>query len=449
MHVFKEDRPISTTASETKLPRAGGGLRRGAMVALVLNVSSVGVLYITRIFLARWMGSTEEFGAYIYAFNWAQMLGFIASLGLPTAAVYFVPRYLEHQDLARLHGFLRSSWLISFFGGVILAAAGTVLTYIFAPNDLRASLLIGLWISPILAIVNFQKEAARGARHMALSLAPSQVLYPAMLLGGAGLIWAMTGTLGHLQTMMLLGVAACIVLVIQWVGLNRIVPPSQGVKRVFELKTWLALAIPLFFEQESRTVLRQTDVVMIQFFLGDTAEVGQYSAALQTALLGRFALLTLNTVAAPHIAGLYARGDYASLQRMVLTATRRIFWPSVALTLAACLLAKPLLGLFGKDYHGATTVLWILAIGQLIGASFGPVGHLLNLTGHHGKNLRVFSVTAVVNLALNAILIPLAGIEGAALAAGMSILMRNLWSYLLVRKHLNIHSFAFFGREKA
>ncbi len=418
-------------------------------MALVLNVGGVAVLYVTQMLLARWMGGAEAYGAYSYAFTWSQMVAFIAGLGIPVAAVRFIPQYIEHADHQRLHGFLRSGWLLCLIGGILLAAIGTLLTLVLAPDDLRQVMLIGLWLSPLLAVVNFQKEAARGARHMALSLAPTQVLHPALLIVAAFVLYRLNGALLPTDALILLGVSGAVVLLVQWRGLNRILPHDGTIRRMYEVRGWLAVALPLFLVQESLVVLRQTDVVMIQYFLEDTAEVGRYNAAVRTAMLARFALLALNAIAAPLVASLHARGDHAALQRMVRTATRWMFWPSLVLTLAACLLAEPVLGLFGHEFRAAAAALWILAIGQLIGASFGPVGHLLNMTGHHNKSMRVFGVTAGINLAMNATLIPLWGIEGAAFATSLSLLIRNTWAYTLVRKHLNIHSFAFFGSKNA
>ena len=85
------------------------------------------------------------------------------------------------------------------------------------------------------------------------------------------------------------------------------------------------------------------------------------------------------------------------------------------------LLSDQLLSLFGAEFEGGETALIILVAGQLIFAATGIAGTVLVMTGHESLLARGALVTAIANVALNAILIPPLGLEGAALSSTVAV----------------------------
>ena len=69
----------------------------------------------------------------------------------------------------------------------------------------------------------------------------------------------------------------------------------------------------------------------------------------------------------------------------------------------------------------------------------GSVGVLLLMTGHEREAGIGMGVAVLLNSALNLLLIPAWGINGAAVASGLSIVCWNLILLVLVRKRLAIH----------
>jgi O-antigen/teichoic acid export membrane protein len=98
---------------------------------------------------------------------------------------------------------------------------------------------------------------------------------------------------------------------------------------------------------------------------------------------------------------------------------------------------------FGAEFSAAHAPLAILAMGQLVNAGFGSVGFLLNMTGYERISSRILWQTALLNILLNAIMIPLFGIVGASVATAISLVIWNALLYREVRKHLRISSTAF------
>ncbi len=82
-----------------------GAIQRMAGAAFVIRVAGAVVIFLSQILLARWIGGVE-FGIYVYAWTWLQMVGDIIHLGLPLTAQRIVPEYTQRNDLDGLRGFL-------------------------------------------------------------------------------------------------------------------------------------------------------------------------------------------------------------------------------------------------------------------------------------------------------------------------------------------------------
>ena len=85
---------------------------------------------------------------------------------------------------------------------------------------------------------------------------------------------------------------------------------------------------------------------------------------------------------------------------------------------------------FGEEFSRSHTPLAILSLAQLANATFGSVGILLNMTGHERDTARALWQTTAANVILNLLLVPSYGMEGAAIATALSLIM---WNVLLLR----------------
>jgi O-antigen/teichoic acid export membrane protein len=84
--------------------------QRVAGSAFLIRVVGAGILFVSQIVLARWMGRFD-FGIYVYAWSWVGFLGMLSALGVGSSAQRFIPEYRTRGDLDRLRGFLRGSRL--------------------------------------------------------------------------------------------------------------------------------------------------------------------------------------------------------------------------------------------------------------------------------------------------------------------------------------------------
>jgi O-antigen/teichoic acid export membrane protein len=178
--------------------------------------------------------------------------------------------------------------------------------------------------------------------------------------------------------------------------------------------------------QIAQTVLQRADIVMLAA-LSSPRDAAIYTAATRFVVLGQLATQAVQQVMQPMVARLLAVGDRAAVQRVfsVCTAwTVMLTWP-VHITVAA---SAPLyLAIFGQDYvdDGQATTL-ILASTMLVATACGAVDVMLLMAGRSGLSLANNVAALVVNLGLNALLIPQWGATGAAVAWAAALVTRNL-----------------------
>ncbi len=433
----------STTQENLNL----GLLAREAGIALIIKFGGILLTYLVQVFLARWMGTTE-YGIYEYVIAWSVLLAIPAGLGLPHTVLRFISEYRMKEEWGLLQGIVRSSWLITVIASFLVSwlAAGVILLLnYYHPFAYATPLLIGIGLIPLQSLVNLQLETARAAKDVTLAYAPSQIIWPVLLMCGAFLILETSQNLTGNSAIAISQIALLVVVLFQlgllWLKLNQEFPAS---KPVYKMREWLAVAFVVLLQYGCFIILSQSDTIMVGSILGPE-EAGMYGAAVKTAEWVSFVLGIINIVAAPSFAALYAQGDIEGLQKLVSTVALWIFWPSLAISLFLILFSQPILGIFGSEFVAASWQLKILVLGQVINAWCGSVGYLMVMTGHQNKSLVVFVCAAVLNIILNAIGIPLIGAVGAAIATALCSALWNIWLSFLVVKYVGVNPLVFRG----
>lgn len=422
-------------------------LARDAGVALIIQFGGLILTYLLQVFLARWMGKTE-YGIYEYVISWSIVLAIPASLGFPRAVLRLVAEYKVKKDWGRLQGVIRGSWLLTVLASFLLCltAIGVILLVDHYHNFVYARpLLLGMALVPLQALVQLQLETSRAMEDITLAFAPSLLIWPVLVLGGAFILVEEHYTLNSLAMISVATVVLLVVVMLQ-LGLlwNKLKKDFEPAPPVYCYREWLDIALVLLLQRAFMIILSQTDILMIGSFIGPEA-AGIYNAAVKTSLWVGFVLQILNMVVAPAFASLYTQGDIQGLQKIVSTVTLWIFWPSIGIALFLLIFTQPVLSIFGPDFIAASWSLKILVLGQLVNALCGSIGCLIVMTGHQKQSFPIFGYSALINLVLNAITIPLLGIVGAAITTSFSMVVWNIWLSRLVVKKIGVNPSIFYS----
>lgn len=424
-------------------------LVRDGTGSVILKVTSTFIALMLSIILARTL-EPAGYGVYAFVFALVSILAIPAKLGLPQLIVRETAKAQAMGEWQTMRGLWRwSTAFVSAFSALLIGLAfiGLWLFGEGVPPDYRTTLVFGLLIVPFAALGNLRGAALRGLRKVVLGQLPETVLRPAIfiLLIIAAILILPEGALDPGKAMVLHVLAAAIAFGIGAWMLWRSKPSELAANPGSNYCSlqWLAAAFPLALIGGLQLVNHHADILMLGMFRS-AEEVGIYRVVVAGATVVAFGLQAVTMVVSPYFARLYSQGRKDDLQRLVTLSARAILALSLPSALVLMAFGDVILGaLFGGDYAGGATALSILAVGQLASAVMGSVVTLLNMTGHEQDALRATAVAAAVNILLNMILIPFYGIEGAAFASAVTLIIWNVQLHVAVRRRLGIETLAF------
>lgn len=199
----------------------------------------------------------------------------------------------------------------------------------------------------------------------------------------------------------------------------------------------LSYSIPLLFNFVIYSLITWIDTLMLGYFR-TPYEVGIYNAALPTAFLMYMIPSTLLILFIPVLSELYAKDEKNLFELLHRRITKWILSANLILLGVFYLFSEQILKiLFGNDYIVGSTALLILSTGYFVGYSLAPSTKLLVVIKRTKLVFANTIVVTVVNVILNLFLIPLYGINGAAIATAMAFFARFILlfiqSYIVIR----------------
>jgi len=429
---------------------SGDGLKarliRGGIGSAGIQATNRVLALALGIVLARTLGP-DGYGVYAYAFAVMSLLMVAAEAGVPTLLMREVAASLGREEWGLMRGTLRRAG--QFVALAAIAVALTGLAVLWAVGDRLSpemfyTMALMLLVLPFAAGTKTVAHALMGLHRVVLGQGVNMLLQPALVVTFvwvAFLLWPALRQPHYAMAAQLL--AAAIVLVVGLLILRRLTPQEvRTAPPVYRSREWLRSALPFMLIGGAGIINNQTDIIMLGWFTGPE-EVGIYRVAVQGAALVAFSLQVVNAVVAPQFSRLYAQGDMARLQRLVTQSARLVLLAALPVALAFILAGGVLVSwVFGAAFAAAHAPLAILAVGQLVNAGFGSVGFLLNMTGHESIVARILWQTAALNMLLNTAMIPLYGMNGAAMATAISLAVWNTRLYRQARMSLGIVSTA-------
>ena len=422
-----------------------GRAGRNALISFMIRVISAAIAFVSQIVLARMMGQ-HEYGIFVFIWVLVILVGNFSCLGFHSAQIRFLPQFEAVNDVERIRGLTATARTFALLSSTGVLAAGLVGLH-FAEGMIEAyyvmPLYIALFILPMIALGDTMEGTARANSWAIAALSPTYIIRPVLILVFMlGAVW--WGAPQTAQTALASALAAAYVTTIgqffniTWRLRRRF---ERGPAKV-EFAPWFRVAVPIFLIEGFIFLLTNSDTVVTGLFL-PPSEVAIYFAASKTMALVQFVYFSVKAATAPHFSALYAGDDRLALARFSGQSVRWVFWPSLIVGLTALALGNVLLGMFGEGFTSGYNVMVILFLGIMCKASVGPGEVLLTMAGEQALCVKLYCVALATNITLNLLLIPLYGIEGAATAAALAMLVEAVLLYLAVRIRLKITLFAF------
>jgi O-antigen/teichoic acid export membrane protein len=383
------------------------------------------------------MGATA-FGGYTYANNLAQLLADPCDLGGVSSGLRFVPQYETEQRYDLLRGALRTLQLVPIVAGTVMAAIGITAFIVLGSSVVSlATAVFAMATIPLIILSDVQTTVTRGFHNIVGAFAPPLLLQPLLITAAIGVGLLAVGHVSAANATWLTALAIAGVVLVQSIILWRIARTRipRRVRPTYAPRLWAGVSLPMLLTSVLQLVSQRLDVVMVGIFLGAKA-AGIYAVAFSTAGLSSQLQYAMNSTVGPRISAFHYGHRRDQLEWTVARAVRWIFLPSLAITIVLALFGRTILSLFGHPFVAGWSALVVYSLGQLASVTFGPVGLLLNMTGHHRTVTIATAASAAVTLAGYVTLIPAMGMVGAALANSIGVVVQNVWLRLVVRNRL-------------
>lgn len=423
-------------------------LTKGGIGSLIIKLGYTLLGLLTAVFLARILGP-ENYGVYSFVYALIMVLAIPAQLGLPQLLVRETSKAAAKQQWGLMRGLWRWGTMATcIFSSVIILLVYLAITVFEDKFDtaVRNTLLAALLLIPLVALGDLRDAAMRGLHKVVLGQIPGSILRPILFLAflAISLIVTPNGFVQPHHAMSMQSLAAAISFIFGGWMLWKMRPEAliQKPHPEYQWREWLKASIPLGLIAGFQLVNYHTGIIVLGMFR-PSEEAGIYKVIVTCASLVAFGLQAINLVLAPHFASLYAKRELQQLQRLVTISARAILALALPVVLIFVTYGDAFLSIvFGTEYAVGYYPLLILVIGQLVNASMGSVGLLLNMTGHERDTMRGVIMAAIVNLALSILLIPYFGIFGASAATACTVAFWHLMLWRFTHIRLGLESMA-------
>jgi len=428
-----------TTGTATRDGTAIERVTRGGITSFFIYGAGVGLTYCSQLLIAR-MVSVHAYGVYAYVSAWMVVLAYVSALGFDMALLRFVPTYEAVRDWQRLCGVIQYGQRRAGAVGLAVVVIGICIVLLRAEaSPLRDTLLVGLWLVPVWALLWIRCSVVRAFGAVVAALTPDRVVrdgFLVVLVGAAtfGLGWKMDAAMVMTATL----ISSLAGLALASLAMQRMRPSVlKYVVPEYDAALWRRTVVPLVIIGAAEPLLNRTGVILLGWF-DQTKEAGIYSLVFNIGFVVALPKIAINTLFAPTISSLFARKEQAMLQGLVTTAASWTLAASACIAFILFVLAQPFLEWFGPGYEAGVPALRILLIAQVIAVGAGSQMFVMIMTGHErGAALLLVAHTAG-NAALSAWLIGLLGLNGAAIATGAILVVWNAAMGLFLWRRLHL-----------
>ena len=406
-------------------------LIRGISGTFAIKVFNAGILFIIGVVLARLLG-TAQYGIYAYSLTIITFVALPLSKGWPQLLVRQVAKYKSLAQWAFLRGLLRWIRLFGFLFSLMLIIIGLSLLFIgqtqqWLDNTFACTLSIAMLLIGCMPFVQMNEAVIRGLGHPIPGVIMSQAVRPLLfLLLIAISSWSLSNRFQATHGMTLQVCAHAGTLLLSALLLSKFIPEEvKASLPAYEPGPWIKSGIPLMGVGGMQVINSRIDLLLLGALEGPT-DAGIYHAVIRCAELVIFGMAVINVTFAPIVARLYTQNAMQELQKSVLQCTVGMLLFAFPVACLLIFFRHQVLSLFGPGFVEGSTALIVLSLGQMLIAGIGPVGIILNMTGHERVTALWVGISACCNIILNIVLIPFFGLVGPSVATTFSLLLRNV-----------------------
>jgi O-antigen/teichoic acid export membrane protein len=414
-----------------------------SLSTLFLRVFGVLLLFGFTIFLTK-SYSPKLVGQYDFVRSFLLAMGSICLLGFDQSILYFKGRLASQNALEELKDIyvkmilmLLATSLITLV--IIFLINKEIINNYFSDQEVYTILLKGAATLFFYGISTLNTEVFRALDKLYVAeLFRNIIKYVPLIAGSIGLFYWHEET--YLVDVFLVGFVLLSlissVFVYKYFSGTTIIKSTSNIshQEVF-LKSY-----PIAISGMAIFLLMCFDIMFLKKYRNDET-VAFYSVGVKLMTIVSVIVLTINITVSAKIAELFSSQKTTDLQKTVRNSVRLIFGITFPVIVFMCIFSEHVLSFFGHQYIVAKEAFLILIIGQGICSAFGSVPVYLNMTGRQHIFQIVLIIAVIINFLLNRFLIPIYGMNGAAIAFVSSSFFWNFVSAVIIYRKDKVNVF--------
>ncbi|MAX82029.1 MAG: hypothetical protein CL843_17845 [Crocinitomicaceae bacterium] len=403
------------------------------LAPMLSKIIGMGAGYFNIWIITKYYG-LEAQGAFSFLTTVINLTALFSMTGMDTfllkqASIYHAGEKQKEYTGLLLRVVLMGVFQAAIAGGLFFLFSGQLAAFYEAPNYSIAFKIFAFGIPFYVAFYLLNEAQRTRNNNLLYSMGNHAYGVFVLLLLSAALLFDIKGELIPVWSYIAAAILLFIVMLVT--SFNVLVRP-----RVFSLsqRQIRKMAWPFFMISSVSLLLNWTDVLMLRW-LTNEAELGAYHIIFRLGLLVTLPLTVLNTILPAKFAGLRLKKEKKELQQLITTSLRFSTAGSLVIFGGLVLVMSLVFDLLEvNDYPHLWEGTFILGLGHLIAAFFGPNGSFLLMADSEKKYTVILGITAVLNIVLNFMLIPQYGFIGATIATAISVVVRNLWAVASIKK---------------
>lgn len=400
-------------------------------VLFAARILGSAIAFFCQILIARVWGA-ETLAHYLLVLAIANVGAALLPLGFQSVGAYFAAEYRARGESRNLRWFAKIGYGgIAAASLVVLAVALLVVPSPLAGLEAQQQRIVtlGLAAAPPLAAMFLNGSILVGLKHPLRGLLPDMLLRPSafllpilVLAAGGSLIDPIAGLWTAVAG--LWAIAA-----LHTVVLARALPAAGSDRRsAGEGRRWARFAVPWFAIALLSDFAFDLDLMLLAAFL-PAETLGVFGVALRILALSGFAVSAIYAVSLPDMFEAGAKQQAVLAASELGRANLYAFAVALAVVIGAVIGGELVLSFFGPEFVKGWPAMVVLLVSLMVRSAFGPASLVLSMHDRPSASLPVLFASIGVLVALNWLLVPAFGLNGAALALTSTVAFASsgLW----------------------
>lgn len=416
------------------------------IVSLTLILSKI-LLYLYRIIIARKFGP-EIYGLFTLSIVLLSWFRIFSSLGIKEGLLRYISLFRAKNEKEKIQYLLRKSFFILIFMSILASvllffSSDFIATRFFSNSKLTLFLKIFSITLPFTALTSIFLTIIRSFERIGWFSFISEVLGNFIQLAALVILIFLGVSSTSVPISYLIGIFSMLIasyfiskFCIPNIFISNKKMNSKNNKKIF--REMFAYSWPFIFYGIINFIFYWTDSFMIGVFK-NVESVGFFNAAVPIAMFLLLPYSLFGQLFFPLVTKEFSKNNFETVKQLSQQVGKWVFMIVMPIFIIFMIFPGVFINIFfGSEYLVAQNALRFLSVGALFSTLSSISQELLSMKGKSKLILSDMIYVAIINIVLNAILIPLYGITGAAFATMLSSIFFSILLFIQSYKLLSI-----------